>query len=622
MRGADTLAIKTLLKKADGIPNPDSAIAVFDQALQLSKAANYADGAFTALIHKSIKYYEKGDYANIRKCCIEALQWSGRAREQDATAQCYNNMGNAYLGEGDYIGASTYYYKALDESGKTQHSSPEMTAGIYNNLGLVNIRLGQPDKALSYFLQAADIARKSNLDYQLSNALANAGEYYNSVHKPDSALKCFNEIMQIGQKSGNIEQRAQANDELGKTFIETSDYQKAIHNLQLAISQSENRFPYIAADASYSLGDALCHTGRYKEAEAVLLATLKETREHNFKDNYMICYSKLIDVYKATEQYKKALNYADSLAIWKDSLTSFEKASAINQMEIKYHTAEKDKQIIQNQLVIAQQQSKLVKKNIWIASIAGSIVLLSIILVSVFLNSRQKQRLQAEQIKTLQQENTISILNGVVQGEEKERGRLARELHDGIGGILSATMMRMMSMRHEKEEITSMPAYIESMNLLEEMGDEIRKTAHNLMPEVLLKQSLPEAIRTYCNFVEKSKTLHIDFQTFGSFDTISQKNKLNIYRIVQELLKNITQHANATNALLQLLVNEQLLTITIEDNGTGFNAAEITKGIGLHNLQTRVNSMFGHFTIESGTGKGTSVYIEFDKQKMITYESI
>jgi signal transduction histidine kinase len=301
---------------------------------------------------------------------------------------------------------------------------------------------------------------------------------------------------------------------------------------------------------------------------------------------------------------------------------SSEKARAINQMEIKYKTAEKDKQIVQNELLIAQQKSKIVSKNTWIAAIAGSIFLLVLVLAARASRARQKERLQAEQIKSLKQENTISILKGVVQGEEKERGRIARELHDGIGGTLSAAMMRMMSIRHEKEEIASVPAYIEAMDLLQEMGDEIRKTAHNLMPEVLLKQSLPDAIRTYCNFVEKSKTLHVDFQSYGAFDQITQKNKLHIYRIVQEMLKNITEHANATHALLQLQVNEQLLTITVEDNGSGFNTGDINKGIGLHNLQTRVDSMSGQFTIESAPGKGTSVYIEFDMHKMIADDAL
>ena len=620
--GADTAAINHLIEIADNTLNPDSAIAQYDKILQLSIAANYVDGALKALITKGIKYSEKEDFLQFRNYSTQALPWAKKSASPIAVAWCYNNIGNSYLGVGDYTLASEYYFTALKELKKRTSDPNRMAVNIYNNLGSIYTRLNQDDKALAYHIEAEKIARAGKFDYQLANTLIAKGEYYASINKPDSAIKDFNEVMEIGKRIGKMDLEALANDDMGKTFIATESYQKAIPLLQLAISQAKNDFPYIAVDASYSLGDALNHTGRYKEAEAILEAALKETKAHNFKDNYIDCYSKLIDVYKATAQYKKALDFTDSLTILKDSLMSSEKAKAINQMEIKYKTAEKDKQIIENQLLIAHQKSKITSKNIWIGSIAGSIFLLFIIVASMLLNARHKQRLQDERIKTLQKENTISILKGVVQGEERERGRIARELHDGIGGMLSAAMMRMMSIRHEKEEITTIPAYIEAMDLLQEMGDEIRKTAHNLMPEVLLKQSLPEAIRTYCNFIQKSKTLQIDFQSFGSFDNITQKNKLNIYRIVQEMLKNITEHANATHALLQLQVNEQLLTITVEDNGAGFNTGDIKKGIGLHNLQTRVDSVSGHFTIESAADKGTSIYIEFDMHKMITDDTI
>ena len=108
--------------------------------------------------------------------------------------------------------------------------------------------------------------------------------------------------------------------------------------------------------------------------------------------------------------------------------------------------------------------------------------------------------------------------------------------------------------------------------------------------------------------------MDIDFQSYGEFETLTKTTKLNIYRIIQELLKNITQHANATHVLVQLVMNEQLLTITVEDNGKGFDTEGVKKGIGLHNIQTRVTSMHGHVTTESGINKGTSVYIELDLQ--------
>jgi signal transduction histidine kinase len=155
------------------------------------------------------------------------------------------------------------------------------------------------------------------------------------------------------------------------------------------------------------------------------------------------------------------------------------------------------------------------------------------------------------------------------------------------------------------------------MNTLDGMGDEIRKTAHNLMPEALLKQDLPEAIRAYCNAMQSAGSgLQIDFQYFGSFDTLTQEFKLSAYRIIQELLKNIRQHAAATYVLVELQMHEHTLAITVEDNGAGFDAVTVTRGMGLQNMQTRVRSFDGEYTLETSPGKGTSVYLEFDKEKI------
>ena len=455
----------------------------------------------------------------------------------------------------------------------------------------------------------------------MANTYTYKGEYFNSLHQPDSAQKYFMEVGDIGRKIAKPDLEAIADNDLGKTYIEAGDYNKAVSSLLQAISIARDKFPYIAVDASYSLGDAWYHLHKYKDAETILVTALQEVIAHNFKDKYIKYYVKLIEVYKATGQYQKALDYTDIVNALKDSLISVEKAKAINQLDIKFQTAEKDKQIAQSQLQIATQNSNITRKNIWIAAVSGGIALLALLLLVIYRNARHKQRLQAEQIKTLQKESTIGNLKSMVQGEENERARIARELHDGIGGTLSAAMMRLMAVRHDKEDVTNVPAYNEALALLDDMGTELRKTAHNLMPEVLLKQSLPEAVRIYCNNAREEGAMEIDFQSYGSFDGLTQGHKLNLYRITQELIKNASIHSIATRVLVQLLQNEDKLIVSVEDNGKGFDVDEIKGGLGLHNIRTRVSSMDGHFTLESKPGKGTTVIIELDNPVSVVAEN-
>ncbi len=615
----DTATINNLFHKADKILNPDSAIVLFDNVIQQSIKANYGEGVFKGLMTKGIKYFEKENYVRYRNITMEALPWAARSARKDATAWCYNNIGESYFDEGDYIRASEYYYTALREQRKAMGDAPtHNAANIYNSLGLVNMRLNQTEKAIGYFSMAQEISERGKLYFQLAEAYQNKGGYYIALHQTDSARKYLAEVVDIGKRIGKPDLVANGNCDLGKAFIDAGAYEEAVKYLQTAIAIARSKFPYIVVDASYSLGDAWYHLHRYKEAETILENALHEVMAHNYKDYYLKCYTKLIEVYKVTGQYKKAMDYLDTVAVLKDSLMSSDKAKEINLMELKYRTAEKDKQIAQGQLLIAQQNSKLVRKNIWIISIAGGVLLLLLASLALYRNTLHKQRLQAEQIKWLEQENKIGILKAAVQGEDNERGRIARELHDGIGGMLSAAMMRFSAMHHDDQAITQSPAYKEAMDILEEMGDEIRKTAHNLMPDVLLKQDLAEAVQHYCNTVQEGGGLQIDFQSYGQFGNLSEDFKLNVYRIIQELLKNITQHAQASHALVQLLRNEQLFTVTVEDNGTGFKTDEVKHGLGLNNIRTRVSSLGGDFALESEGGKGTSVFIEFEQKALHT----
>jgi signal transduction histidine kinase len=380
----------------------------------------------------------------------------------------------------------------------------------------------------------------------------------------------------------------------------------------MAMAMAQNRFNPSVVDAAFSLSDALMLTGRVAEAAEMLQWAYTETRNHNYRDYYIVAYRQLAELHRATGKYDIALRYMDSLMMIKDTLTNADKARAINHLEIKYKTYEKDLKITENELLIEKQKNALTRKNLLVWAIGSVIVFLVGLLFFRYRNTRNKERLQQEQIKSLQQENTIGILNAKVEGEEKERGRIARELHDGIGGMLSATMMRLSTLPRQAAEAAEAPAYKEAMILLGEMGDEIRKTSHNLMPESLLKQDLSDALNTLCSTLQADGKHEITYQYYGDYSLLSQDVKLNVYRIIQELLKNIMQHAHATKVLVQTVLHEGSLNITVEDNGAGFETGKSTVGIGLYNLEARVHSLNGHYTLDSASDKGTTVNIELD----------
>jgi signal transduction histidine kinase len=216
----------------------------------------------------------------------------------------------------------------------------------------------------------------------------------------------------------------------------------------------------------------------------------------------------------------------------------------------------------------------------------------------------------------LETEKQLTATEAVLKGEEQERTRLAKDLHDGLGGMLSGIKF---SLGNMKGNLILTPenaqAFERSMNMLDSSIKEMRRVAHNMMPEVLVKYGLDTALKEFCNEIDRSRVLDVNYQSVGMDKAaIEQTVAVTIYRIVQELVNNAIKHAAAKNVLVQAHLSEQekLLIITVEDDGKGFDKTTLkhAEGIGWQNIQNRVEFLKGKADIQSSSGKGTSVMIE------------
>jgi signal transduction histidine kinase len=238
-----------------------------------------------------------------------------------------------------------------------------------------------------------------------------------------------------------------------------------------------------------------------------------------------------------------------------------------------------------------------------------------------FRNLQNKRRLlqaqaelQKQRIAELEIEKQFFAAQAVLKGQDEERTRLAKDLHDGLGGILSGAKYAFGNMKNyfiitqEGAE-----AFDKSMAMLDKSISELRAVSHNMMPEALVKFGLDTALKDYCSSIQQSGALQVTYQSFGiTDDSIPKPSASVIYRIVQELLNNIIKHAAATTTLVQLVQKDNSLSITVEDNGRGFNKAllENAEGIGFKNIFNRITYLKGTVDFDTAPGKGTSVNIE------------
>ena len=233
-----------------------------------------------------------------------------------------------------------------------------------------------------------------------------------------------------------------------------------------------------------------------------------------------------------------------------------------------------------------------------------AVALLSIMIISL-LAYRNRQRANRERMKLLEKQNEVKVLTANMEGVEKERTRLARELHDGVGGVLSAAKMHLSIVPRDTN-------ISEAMTMLDQASQEIRTIAHNLSPNMILENELDTVLGEFCNRL-KSAQLSVDYYVMGAVPKLAPAFKLSVYRAFQEIMNNVIKHSRATHVMVQISVNDDLLMLTVEDNGVGFDPAT-TSGNGLSNLRARVRELSGEIQIASTLGKGTTVQLDFDLQ--------
>jgi two-component system NarL family sensor kinase len=242
------------------------------------------------------------------------------------------------------------------------------------------------------------------------------------------------------------------------------------------------------------------------------------------------------------------------------------------------------------------------KKNVAIANAKRKTQLylfisLGVVLMTIFgflfYSNRKKVQLEKEQIKA------------VLLAEENERSRIARDLHDGIGQLLSAAKLNLHAL--ENVNLVNKEIVLEkAIGLVDESAKEVRSVSHNLMPNALIKSGLVSAIKNFINQLE-TEQLKINIETSGLNKKINSEIELVVYRIIQECINNVIKHSKANHLFINLSINKNLLNIMIEDNGYGFDVDEILRkdGIGIKNMQARVAFLKGTMEIDSKLNKGT-----------------
>jgi len=549
----------------------------------------------------------------------QALLIAEPSRMQMMTELLYGNIAGIYLARSEYRKALQFYYKAVDELKRSfsisnlERTSYALTV-TYNNIAQALQGLYLYTQALEYSTQATAIARYSGLRELLpytkctqASILLQTGDIGKATALCDSLIAdSVSPDVAISLRFLLGELRLAKGDSLGAL---------SCFNAVLQLSSwSLDRIQAIC-----SLATLHYHLGNIDSSVSYANDGLSLAVNYHATESMLQLYTLLADINNDRGNFARAANYYSLAMPLKDSLTDVDKNRLIYAMESQYRTAEKDKKIASDRLVILQQHATLADKSLWLVI---TISLAFLIISCLLFYHWHSRRMHIQKVILLQQEERTRSLLAMTQGEEKERKRIASALHDGIVGMLTAVRLHLMKAQKKKPILVDDEEFNDVLMLLDQALSEVRKTAHNLMPELLLQHGLPEAIRIFCNSIQKAQQAQIDFQYYGFIGQLNKHFELFVYRMVQELIQNVLKHAQAERMLVQLSQHEHILTITVEDDGVGIAGKDIGNGAGLISILNRIHDLNGTFNIETGKDGGTSVVIEFDleSQQALVYE--
>jgi signal transduction histidine kinase len=296
-----------------------------------------------------------------------------------------------------------------------------------------------------------------------------------------------------------------------------------------------------------------------------------------------------------------------------DSVLKETNIKQANTLAAIYENDKKEKAIAQLETEKRAQSASVKQKTLLNTLFLITIVALVVIGSISYLYFRNRQKIEKQRIAELEKEQQLMGIEVMLRGQEEERARLAKDLHDGLGGMLSGVKIGLATMG---ESIVLDAANAAKFDKLLQQVDktiaELRKVAHNLMPDALVKFGLKSAVKDFCESMQLSGNARIICEQFGAERELGNIADVNVYRIIQELVNNSFLHGKGDQTLVQLTKTTDKVLITVEDNGRGFEPGTVgrSSGIGLTNIQSRVNYFHGIMDIESKSGEGTIVNIE------------
>jgi two-component system, NarL family, sensor kinase len=583
------------------------------EALTLSQKLNFKIGQAKALNTIGIVYDVIGDYDSALYYYNSSLSVSKSIDSKKQIANTLNNIGLVEWNKGEYDKALKNYLSSLNIFESLGNKKGQ--ANTLSNIGLIYFDLKKFTQSLEYHLQALKIREEIKDDYGVGVSLTNLGMTYSELKDNDRSLDYFKRSISAKEKSGDLYGLAISLNNIGIIYTETNKNDEALkYHLRALPIRIKLDDKYGLITTYNNIAGVYGKQNKFREALEYSMKALPLAEELKSGSKLRKVYRDISYGYKKLGQSDLALSYYEKYSLLNDSLYSEEGAKKLAELQTKYESEKKDLELSKKGVEIERSKLEITQQITQRNILLAAFLILSFIAFLLYNRYKLKQKNILQEERSQQQELRTKA---IIEAEENERARIARELHDGIGQQLSAVKLNLSNMQSMAGKKDPQQAKILE-NILEIVDDsvkEVRSVSHSMMPNALLKSGLGTAVREFLNRINNSGKIKIELEVSGLNERLENTVENILFRVIQESVNNIIKHSRASVVNIQLIRYEDELSLMIQDNGVGFDPDKEVEGIGLKNIRSRIEFINGTVHFDSAQGKGTTITVEIPLPK-------
>ncbi|MBL7885797.1 MAG: sensor histidine kinase [Flavobacterium sp.] len=592
--------------------NSDSAYHYIQRAYKKSLVLKNDSLIARSLYNLGYYHYLKNNTVESKKLLNKALNYSNQCKFYKISALSYNQLGTIAFDENQFEVALSRYLKALEIADRNKIA--ESKSRVLINLGNLYLRQKDTLKSLIYYNQNISNAEKNQLYNELIKGYMNCAVLF-SENDLQKSIQYYNKALSLSQHYKDLYSEFNLHINLSELYlsgkkpnelVKVYDHLLRAKKLQLQLNDDSLLF-YL----NFNFGGYFRKEKQFDKALEYYKMALRQSKKNVNSDQLLNLYKTLSETYLLKEDFKNALLFKNMQYNLSDSIFTEKKNRDFNEIQTKY---EVDKKNLKIQLLTKEKIIEKDRKK-WVF-LVNLLIIIALFSALLFFRNRIKTQkiilakeneIHKQEVIRLEQEKELKRIVGLVEGQDQERNRLAKEMHDGIGGALAGIKLELSQCNAElkSKKIDSV------ITKMAEAFTDLRMISHNLSLNSLKNKDLNKLLMDLKNDYENRSELMVEIVVFppDSINQIKETVKHQIYRVVQELLTNVSKHAKAKTVFLNLTMHEDFLNIIVEDNGCGFNSND-SQGIGLSNITERLSTIEAVLNIESAVGKGTTVTID------------